>query len=267
MHLNKEDLNMWEYNYNYYSDDELMHYGVVGMKWGKRKAKAEYRATKKKAKAAYRKAIDNGGDWDVEADRYNATVSAAKKKYKKTVGAPKAAYKAAKKKADAAYTKAAKKADRTGDYSHIDAAADKWLADRKAAKQQYKTAKMSPKQRAMAEYKAKYKAAKKKADQRYLNSKEGEDIAGDKWVAERKAIKQQYKADKKAYRAEARAAVNEAKSQYKAAKKKADNAYTKSATAMDKAGNYDGVDAAADKWIADRKAAKSKYKAVKRRYS
>lgn len=179
----------------------------------------------------------------------------------------KAAYKIAKKKADNAYTRAAKKADRTGNYDELDAAADKWIADRKAAKQQYKTAKMSPKQRAMAEYKAKYKAAKKKADQRYLNSKEDEDVAGDKWVAERNAAKQQYKAAKKTYRAEARAAVNEAKSKYKVAKTKADNAYTKAATEMDIKGNYDGIDAAADKWLADRKAAKAKYKAVKRRYS
>lgn len=171
----------------------------------------------------------------------------------------KAAYKIAKKKADNAYTRAAKKADRTGNYDELDAAADKWIADRKAAKQQYKTAKMSP-------HKAKYKAAIKKADQRYLNSKEGEDVAGDKWVAERKAAKQQYKADKKAYKQEVKAARNKAKAQYKVAKKKADSAYTNAAKKADRTGNYDGIDAAADKWIADRRAAKQQYKAVKKRY-
>ena len=46
MHLNKEELNMW--TYNYCNDDELMHYGIVGMKYGKQKDKAAYKVVRKK---------------------------------------------------------------------------------------------------------------------------------------------------------------------------------------------------------------------------
>ena len=37
---------MWKYNY--YNDDELMHFGVVDMKYGKQKDKAAYKVVRKK---------------------------------------------------------------------------------------------------------------------------------------------------------------------------------------------------------------------------
>lgn len=38
---------MWKYNYC--NDDELMHFGAVGMKFGKQKDKAAYKVVRKKA--------------------------------------------------------------------------------------------------------------------------------------------------------------------------------------------------------------------------
>lgn len=38
---------------DFYSNDELRHFGVKGMRWGHRKAKQEYKNAVKKAKAKY----------------------------------------------------------------------------------------------------------------------------------------------------------------------------------------------------------------------
>lgn len=97
------------------NNNELMHYGVLGMKWGHRKA-----------------------------NPYSTQMRNAKLKYKSN-----------KKRIDSAYTRAgeaydkatkggrieSKKADRA-----LDAAADKWGADRKAAKAAYKAEKTGIKQ-------------------------------------------------------------------------------------------------------------------------
>ena len=122
-------------NYNQSSpSNELYHYGVKGMRWGHRKAQSTYVTSLSRAKAAYK------GD---------------------------------KKRADAAYSRAAaeydrftkggriesKKADRA-----LDAAADKWGDDRKAAKANYKAAKTQIKRNAVKEYTKKYNAASKASD-------------------------------------------------------------------------------------------------------
>lgn len=209
---------MWQYNYNYYSDDELMHYGIVGMKWGKRKAKAAYRVKKSKINSDYQKKADN---LSLSTAKYALTAEKAK------------------------------------------------IADRQARAQYKRDVKTMGKDAAKAKYKKTYAGLenniKTSADKYgqamidYMNR----DI--DRKRALKKA-KKEYRVDKKAYRQEAKAAVSEAKSQYKATKKKLNDAYTKVTNKMDETGDYSNYDNVADKWIADRKAAKSKYKAVKKKY-
>ena len=68
---------MWKYNYNYYNyynyynDDELMHFGVVGMKFGKQKDKAAYKVVRKKTE-----------NEDVAGDKRIAKRKEAKQQYK-----------------------------------------------------------------------------------------------------------------------------------------------------------------------------------------
>lgn len=62
---------MWKYNYNYYNDDELMHFGVVNMKCGKQKDKAAYKVVRKKAE-----------NEDAAKDKRIAERKSAKQQYK-----------------------------------------------------------------------------------------------------------------------------------------------------------------------------------------
>lgn len=69
---------MWQYNYNY--SNELYHYGVLGMKWGKRKA--NYRSTGIKSAIARRKneKVDEGfKNWKENAQKRDDAVALGKK--------------------------------------------------------------------------------------------------------------------------------------------------------------------------------------------
>lgn len=110
--------------------NELMHYGVPGMKWGHHKA-----------------------------NPYVTSMQNARSRYKNN-----------KKQINSAYTKAGEAYDRAtkgGKISNkkadraLDAAADKWASDRKSAKAAYKQDKINIKKQAVSDYNKKFNSAER----------------------------------------------------------------------------------------------------------
>ena len=112
------------------NNNELIHYGVKGMKWGHHKA-----------------------------NPYVTSMQNARSRYKNN-----------KKQINSAYTKAGEAYDRAtkgGKISNkkadraLDAAADKWASDRKSAKAAYKQDKINIKKQAVSDYNKKFNSAER----------------------------------------------------------------------------------------------------------
>lgn len=149
------------------NEQTIYHHGIKGQKWGVRRYQNKDGSLTPSGKRRYN---------SVEKSSYSDQISKAK-----------AAYKANKKRADSDYSKAGEEYDKLTKGGRVqnkkaddafNAAADKWMSDRKAAKNAYNQAKTEIKKRAVSDYSKKLD----EADRAYI-------LADKKW----NEVSEQYK--------------------------------------------------------------------------